>query len=601
VVWTWAAGAGAQDIALQRFAPAPAGDRMFGVQSPYAAGSFDVHVMLMGDYAHNPLIVRSGSDDETLGAIVGNQLVVHLNGSLALWDRIHVNVDIPATLLQSGDDPSGDGYDFHSPSAADFGDVRLGARVRLIGDYYDMFQLGIGGYVWLPTGTGPFVTDGTVRGLPQLIAGGHGDRIVWAVAAGPEIRSSRPYQGINLGTTFTGGAGVGLLLGDERNFQIGPEINVSTVLRDPDRLNTNAELLVDARYRFSRHFEAALGAGPALSPGIGSPDLRIVASFAYTPEVPKPIDDRDGDVIADGQDACPTVRGAASTDPKKHGCPAELPKPVTPPPKDRDKDGIADAKDACPDLAGVPDPDPKKHGCPPPPPDRDNDGVIDDNDACPDVAGIPSDDPNKNGCPPDRDNDGVPDAQDACPDIAGIKTSDPTTNGCPGDTDGDTIRDDKDACPKEKGAPDPDPKQNGCPKAVRVTDTEIVILQQVQFDTNKATIKPVSNPLLDEVAGALAEHPEILKIEVQGHTDDRGSRALNTKLSQDRADAVLNALVSRRIDASRLVAKGYGPDVPLDPARTAQARAKNRRVQFKILDKQPNTAAQPPRQTPPKP
>src|SRR5262249_31084534 len=144
-----------------------------------------------------------------------------------------------------------------------------------------------------------------------------------------------------------------------------------------------------------------------------------------------------------------------------------------------------------------------------------------------------SDDPKKNGCPPDRDQDGVTDAQDACPDVAGIKTSDPATNGCPGDTDGDTIRDDKDACPKEKGAPDPDPRQNGCPKAVRVTDSEIVILQQVQFDTNKATIKPVSGPLLDEVAGVLSEHPEILKVEVQGHTDERGSRALNTKLSQD--------------------------------------------------------------------
>jgi outer membrane protein OmpA-like peptidoglycan-associated protein len=575
-------------MALQRWTPAPAGDRMFGVQSPFSAGKLDLHVMLMADYAHNPLVLRSEASDETLGAIVGHQLYAHLNVSLSLFNRLNINVDVPGALFQSGDDPSGDGRAFPSPTGVDFGDLRAGLRIRLVGDYYDMLQLGIGGYVWIPTGTGAFVTDKAVRGLPQLIVGGRGDRVVWSIAAGPEIRPSRAYEGVTLGTTITGGAGVGLLFGEDRNFQIGPEVTVSAALQDPGSRNINAEMLVDLRYRFAKNFEFAVGAGPALSAGIGSPDVRAVATFAYTPEVPKPIVDQDGDGIADAEDACPTVKGVRSDDPKKNGCP--LPPPKPPPPPDRDKDGIIDAKDACPDVAGVADPDPKKNGCPPPPPDRDKDGIIDDNDACPDVAGVASDDPKKNGCPPDRDGDGVPDAEDACPDLAGIKTTDPTTNGCPGDTDGDTIRDDKDACPNEKGAPDPDPKQNGCPKAVRVTETEIIILQQVQFDFGKSTIKPVSNPLLDEVASVLAEHPEILKLEVQGHTDDRGPRQLNTKLSQARADSVVKALEARKIDPSRMVAQGYGPDVPLDPAKTEAARAKNRRVQFKILEKKPKEA-----------
>ena len=123
--------------------------------------------------------------------------------------------------------------------------------------------------------------------------------------------------------------------------------------------------------------------------------------------------------------------------------------------------------------------------------------------------------------------------------------------------------------------------------AVRVTDTEVIILQQVQFDTAKATIRKVSDGLLDEVAGVLKEHPEITKIEVQGHTDDRGTPAGNEKLSQDRADAVLAAMVKRGIDAGRLTAKGYGQTVPVESNKTEVGRQKNRRVQFKIVEKKP--------------
>src|SRR6185369_13239806 len=134
---------------------------------------------------------------------------------------------------------------------------------------------------------------------------------------------------------------------------------------------------------------------------------------------------------------------------------------------------------------------------------------------------------------PDRDGDGIPDAEDACPDVKGVRDADPKKNGCPPrvDTDGDTIFDDEDACPNEKGPRTDDPKTNGCPQKVRVTEKEIFILEQVQFDTDKATIKKVSDHLLDEVAGVLKEHPELTKLEVQGHTDDRGARAHNKDLS----------------------------------------------------------------------
>src|SRR5690606_20080905 len=92
------APAAAQSLALNRFDPAPAGDRMFGVQSPYAAGHLTPHVMLLADYAHNPLVLRTSADDSSLGSIVSDQLFLHLNGSLSLFHRLNINADLPVAL-----------------------------------------------------------------------------------------------------------------------------------------------------------------------------------------------------------------------------------------------------------------------------------------------------------------------------------------------------------------------------------------------------------------------------------------------------------------------------------------------------------------------
>jgi hypothetical protein len=518
------AAAGARtDLALGRFNPSFAGDRFFGVPSTFAAGDPALHVMLLGDYAHNPLVlVDEAADDETIGNVVEHQFFLHLNATLALWHRLALNVDIPVAF-QGGDDDTALPGTFQGAESAAFGDVRLGGRLRLVGEYFDAFQLGVGGYVWLPSGNDQaYTSTGSVRGMPYLSLGGRADRFIWTFATGPEFRESTPIIGAEQGGMYYFGGGVGFLLGENRQFQIGPEFNMYLNFDDVSKRTTNAEVMLDGRYRIG-DFEIGAGVGPGLTTGVGTPDVRAVFMLAYTPEM-KEHNDRDGDGIFDEVDACPDVPGVADPDPAKNGCP---------PPSDRDKDGILDDVDACPDVPGVADPDPAKNGCPKG--DRDKDGILDEVDACPDVPGVASDDPAKNGCPPDRDGDTIYDNEDACPDIPGIKTDDPATNGCPGDTDGDGIRDDKDACPKEKGVADPDPSKNGCPKLVRVTETEVVILQQVQFDTGRATIRKESDALLDEVAGVLKEHPEITKLEVQGHTDNRGGKALNARLSNDRA------------------------------------------------------------------
>ncbi len=119
---------------------------------------------------------------------------------------------------------------------------------------------------------------------------------------------------------------------------------------------------------------------------------------------------------------------------------------------------------------------------------------------------------------------------------------------------------------------------------VSVGQKEIYIKQQIQFTTDEASILPASAGLLGEIADVLRSNPRIHRVEIQGHTDDRGSNEHNQQLSEERANAVKTWLTAHGVDGDRLVAKGYGMTRPLAPNVTERNRARNRRVQFIILD-----------------
>lgn len=260
----------------------------------------------------------------------------------------------------------------------------------------------------------------------------------------------------------------------------------------------------------------------------------------------KPID-TDGDGIYDIDDACPTVAGLAQF----NGCP------------DTDGDGVEDSKDDCPTVAGLVE----LNGCP----DTDGDGIIDAKDACPTVAGIAK----FGGCPdPDRDGDGIINEKDKCPDVAGSFIA----QGCP-DKDGDGVMDSDDKCPDVAG-----PASNkGCPEVKEEVKKRLAFAaRNIQFETGKATIKPVSYKILDEVASILTEYP-YYDVNVDGHTDNVGDKAKNLKLSQDRAAAAVAYLTGKGIAASRLVSAGYGDTKPVTDNKTAAGRAQNRRVEFNLI------------------
>ena len=258
---------------------------------------------------------------------------------------------------------------------------------------------------------------------------------------------------------------------------------------------------------------------------------------------------------------------------------------IEPTPTDRDGDGYVDEKDQCPDdpedFDGFEDED----GCPDL--DNDGDGVSDINDGCPDVAEDLDGFEDADGCPDlDNDADGLLDRNDSCPDQAEDLDGYQDDDGCPDlDNDGDSIPDLIDECPNEAEDYDGDKDEDGCPDTlVKVTADRIELGQQVYFKFNKATILPVSYPLLDEVVQVLKDNPTI-RIRVEGHTDSRGSDSYNKKLSDRRAASVRQYFEGKGIASDRMISVGYGEERPIEDESTEAGRAANRRVEIHITSR----------------
>lgn len=129
------------------------------------------------------------------------------------------------------------------------------------------------------------------------------------------------------------------------------------------------------------------------------------------------------------------------------------------------------------------------------------------------------------------------------------------------------------------------PKKPPPPTPVEVVAEEkIVITQKIHFEFDKAIIRPISYPILDDVAYLLQINPQIRRVRVEGHTDWIGSDAYNQKLSERRAASVRNYLIGKGIAADRLIAVGYGEARPIADNNTTQGRARNRRTEFTVVE-----------------
>jgi outer membrane protein OmpA-like peptidoglycan-associated protein len=570
-----------QGFTVQKFEPSERGSEWFGSESLDLRGKIRPAVGIVSDFSYRSLVIYQ-PDGDVRGSVVRNQVFVHPGGSVVLYDRLRLSVSVPVQVAVDGHRATvvrnGTTFDYAPPPKdAGMGDLRLGADARIWGVYGDPFTIAAGLQLWLPTGNrSQWAGDGEVRLKPRVMVAGDVGMFTYAGSVGVNIRPRQedfPPGAIGHELNITLAGGVKVL---DKTLTVGPEAWGSTIFNHFfEKKETPLEIGAGAHYLIANQIRVGFGAlgGPVRA--YSNPAYRLIAMAEWAPAVD---DDRDGDGIADREDACPDQKGVRSADPAKNGCP-EAPPVIAQKPTDRDNDGIPDMNDACPDVPGVGTNDPATNGCR----DTDGDGIFDPKDACPTEKGVPNQDPQLNGCP-DTDGDGIVDKLDACPNEAGPKSDDPKKNGCPiGDKDKDGVKDDVDACPDEPGPADPDPKRNGCPKAF-ISNGQIKILDQVKFKTGSAAIESGrdSEEVLEAVQNVMKSHPEIKHIRIEGHTDKTGSAALNRKLSADRAASVKTWLTKHGIEANRMSTQGFGPDKPIDTNETDQGRKNNRRVEFHI-------------------
>ncbi len=337
----------------------------------------------------------------------------------------------------------------------------------------------------------------------------------------------------------------------------------------------SAEALLGLKIFVQANSYLMLAGGAGLTrDSLQAADMRFTAAFIFEPS----IGDRDGDGYKDDVDQCPDEPEDFDNFADEDGCPDP----------DNDRDGILDDDDECPLVPEDRDGDADEDGCPEGNEgDRDGDGILDDVDECPDDPEDRDGFQDEDGCPdPDNDQDGILDGDDLCPNDPEDMDNFQDEDGCPDpDNDNDRILDVDDSCPNDPETYNGFEDEDGCPDrgSVVIEDNSIIILEKIYFETDSAVIQRRSYPIIDAVAATLNGNPQITRVEVQGHADERGADDYNIRLTRDRAASVVEAVVQRGVSRERLRSAGYGERCPVDPRSNREAWERNRRVEFKIL------------------
>ncbi|MCK6502020.1 OmpA family protein [Myxococcota bacterium] len=562
-------------------------------------GHLQVGTSIWGHYSNDPVLLSvdgqrltpagvevSGDDGD---GVVDDRFAGNIQLGMGLSRYFSFVVDVPLIFHQ-------DGYDLNSLDnplvppdpliTAGAGDVRLHPKVVVVDRDRLPVGLAVVAPVGLPTGNGgSFLGEESVSIEPGLVFevsnGSIHNRdytVRAAIHGGYRVREAALLRDLELDNEIVYGAALGFHPAEY--LELTGEFH-GTVGGSSDA-QTPAEALGGMKILLGRYVAINLGGGGGALAGVGSPDWRVLAGLTVAPSFDPNARDADKDGIVDAMDQCPKDPEDLDAWRDEDGCPEP----------DNDNDGLYDADDRCPTDAEDADGWQDSDGCPDA--DNDKDGILDVADRCvndPENANGYQDD---DGCPDeppaeDTDGDGYKDDIDRCPydaeDFDGYQDED----GCPElDNDSDGIPDTMDACPLEREIINGIDDTDGCPDEGRVVveAERIQILDKIYFDYNKATIKSVSFSLLDEIAAVIRGNPQIKRIRIEGHTDSDGSDVYNLKLSQSRAESVRAALIERGVEADRLLAVGFGEQQPVVPNDSDDNKARNRRVEFIIIERQ---------------
>lgn len=521
-------------IRVQQFEPNADGLGYFATESARTVQLFRPIFSFHLNYANGVLGAYSG--DKLQYWVVQRTLGFDLQAGMG-FNVADVVVHVPFAPYQEGEGVSGGEALGQHP----FGDIAIKPKVRFLDPEARIFGLALAMPVSFPSGNAASLYgDQSVTVAPTGIAEVRIGPVDVATNLGFLARKKVVVEGLTVGTQFLYRFAVRI----HPIRPLGIQAEVFGVAGGGKAVSSPANFLGGVNVATDSGFVARLGIGTGLGAGYGAPRFRLVFGIGYSKPAPG---DRDRDKIVDKDDACPEDPEDMDDFEDADGCP-EL---------DNDGDGFLDPDDRCPNspetVNGFDDHD----GCPDTPPDTDLDGLTDDVDPCPTEA---------------EDFDGFEDG-DGCPES---------------DNDGDGILDGADRCPEQPETFNDFQDEDGCPDEATVQiDREsgrIRVLDKIYFDTGKSTLKAESFSILNKIADTLLNHGEVAKVEVQGHTDERGPASSNQKLSHARADAVRTYLVNRGVRTGRLVARGYGEETPLDPGSNEEAWSVNRRVEFHIVE-----------------
>ncbi|HUH04879.1 MAG TPA: OmpA family protein [Kofleriaceae bacterium] len=589
------------NIDLQAFRPAMDSRGYITVNASQVLGHKEVSFGLVTNWGRNLLRFEDGATTYEVENILTPTLVGALGLRLGKAE-LELGISAPFAIMSGDRGPDSDGGTPDDPNddqtfsfeGQGLGDLGVHAKLRLLNTSRGA-RIGVAlvGSAYLPTATQTeaWLGDGQTSGQLGVVVDRELGPVRVAANAGFRYRTETRFEDLMTGVPMTGqsisvgsglpfGAGLAYALSRQK-FDVVAEIIGEVPLVGHGYLPLEA--LAGIKVYLARNSFLMLGGGAGLMPSRGgNPEVRAFLGIVFEPSV----GDRDGDGIKDDVDMCPDDPEDFDDFEDEDGCPDP----------DNDQDGILDEDDQCPNEPEDKDGFEDEDGCPEGNEfDRDGDGILDEDDQCPDDPEDLDGFEDEDGCPdPDNDGDGILDIDDLCPDdpedFDGFEDGD----GCPDpDNDRDRILDEDDQCPGVDGQPREETAEtwnnfeddDGCPDrgTTYFDDGKLVALENIYFEYNSARIKPISYGILDAIATTMELNPDITRIEVQGHTDERGSDSYNLRLSQARAESVVAYLVGKRIPAARLQAQGYGERVPLDRRSNQEAWAKNRRVEFLIL------------------
>lgn len=606
-----------RDFSVQLYEPVVDPNGYWGLESTQTPGHLSYNYGIVFNYQHNPLVIYScrltddGCDYDYGNikySVVGSQLNANIVKSLVLFNRFVVGLDIPINLYIGGDEFISQGINQGLSDNVGMGDMRLILKGRIIGQLdRDGFSLALALNTTFPTSNiitnDNFMGDGFLQFHPHAIFEYKINDFSAGVSIGYYWREDKEFLFGKRGDEITFRLGLSYFIA-ERYRIIGEFWGSNMLSSGLDA--TPLQFILGGSIRLS-NFIISAGGGAGLTPAIGTPQFRLLAGLSWVNQR----SDRDNDRIEDSNDRCPEEPEDHDNFEDEDGCPDN----------DNDRDGIPDSSDRCPDEPEDMDNFEDQDGCPDP--DNDNDGLLDPSDRCPDEEEDRDDFDDLDGCPdPDNDHDRIPDSSDRCPTEEEDRDNFDDLDGCPdNDNDNDRLLDSTDGCANapedfdnfedQDGCPDLDNDhdgildvndrcsneaenlngvndEDGCPDAgqtlVKISQTLIEVNQQINFATDSdKIIGQRSFKILNIITTVLKQNPQI-RLRIEGHTDDRGSREHNLDLSKRRAESVKTYLIKQGINESRLDAQGFGPDRPIAPNNTQQGRTKNRRVEFHIIN-----------------